>query len=290
MAHPEATIAGGHPDVPAGHMRTDAWWVGPLLTFLGLSAFIVYATWAALQGNHYYAEPYLSPMYSPVVFTNVGMEGVVGAAPLHHSWFGAWPGWWPAFMLEYLPASPAFFILAFPGAMRFTCYYYRKAYYRSFAGSPPGCAVVAIPKNKDYKGETGLLVIQNLHRYALYFAICFIFIHYYDAWLAFWKLNPATGVEEFGVGVGTFVIFTNATLLGAYTFGCHSLRHLVGGRHDCMTCGEKTLRFTLWKKVTVLNDKHMLYAWCSLFWVGFTDFYVRMVSMGKITDFNTWGF
>ena len=26
----------------------------------------------------------------------------------------------------------------------------------------------------------------------------------------------------------------------------------------------------------------------SLFWVGFTDVYVRLVSMGVITDFNTW--
>jgi hypothetical protein len=26
----------------------------------------------------------------------------------------------------------------------------------------------------------------------------------------------------------------------------------------------------------------------SLFWVGFTDIYVRLVSMGVITDLNTW--
>jgi hypothetical protein len=26
----------------------------------------------------------------------------------------------------------------------------------------------------------------------------------------------------------------------------------------------------------------------SLFWVGFTDVYVRLVSMGVITDLNTW--
>jgi hypothetical protein len=25
-----------------------------------------------------------------------------------------------------------------------------------------------------------------------------------------------------------------------------------------------------------------------LFWVAFTDFYVRMVAMGYITDLNTW--
>ena len=33
--------------------RTDNWWVEPILVFLGYMAFIVYATWAALQGNNY---------------------------------------------------------------------------------------------------------------------------------------------------------------------------------------------------------------------------------------------
>ena len=35
-------------------MRPDAWWVQPSLTFLALSAFVVYATWAAFQGAHYH--------------------------------------------------------------------------------------------------------------------------------------------------------------------------------------------------------------------------------------------
>jgi len=30
-------------------MRADLWWTQPLLVFLGLSAFIVYSTWAAFQ-------------------------------------------------------------------------------------------------------------------------------------------------------------------------------------------------------------------------------------------------
>ena len=36
--------------------------------------------------------------------------------------------------------------------------------------------------------------------------------------------------------------------------------------------------------VSKLNRKHMLFAWLSLFWVGFADFYVRMCSMGVIND------
>ena len=30
-------------------MRRDRWWIPPLVVFLGLSTFLVYATWAALQ-------------------------------------------------------------------------------------------------------------------------------------------------------------------------------------------------------------------------------------------------
>ena len=35
-------------------MRRDAWWMQPLFVFLGLSTFLVYSTWAALQGAHYW--------------------------------------------------------------------------------------------------------------------------------------------------------------------------------------------------------------------------------------------
>jgi len=95
-------------------MRPDLWWVQPLFVFLGLGAFVVYSTWAALQGRNYYFGPYLSPFYSPEVF---------GASP--HSWFGPKPGWWPAWLLF----SPALLVLWAPGGFRLTCYYYRGAYY-----------------------------------------------------------------------------------------------------------------------------------------------------------------
>ena len=35
-------------------MRRGAWWTQPLFIFLGLSTFLVYSTWAAFQGNHYW--------------------------------------------------------------------------------------------------------------------------------------------------------------------------------------------------------------------------------------------
>lgn len=279
------TAVGGHRDGFGATTREDGWWVGPTLTFLGLSTFVVYSTWAAFQGNHYFVGAadagigqYLSPFYSPVVWS---LESAKGSAPLQHTLLGAWPAWWPAF----LPASPAFLILAFPGSFRFTCYYYRKAYYRSFAGSPPGCAVGPLGRGKTkYQGEVGLLIFQNLHRYTMYFALVFLPILAYDAFLAFFNKDG-----QLGVGVGTIVLCINVCLLSSYTFGCHSFRHLIGGRKDCMSCGKATVQYKAWKLATLFNERHMAFAWISLFWVGFTDLYVRLVSMGVITDLNTWG-
>ncbi|MGH9675003.1 MAG: succinate dehydrogenase, partial [Bryobacteraceae bacterium] len=132
--------------------RTDVWWWKPLLVFCGLGAFVVYATWAAVQGNHYTYGPYLSPFYSPEIF---------GDSP--HAWFGGKPAWFPG----WLPFSPALLILWAPGLFRVTCYYYRGAYYKSFWADPPACAV-GEPRN-TYRGENSFpLIMQNLHRYALY--------------------------------------------------------------------------------------------------------------------------
>lgn len=269
-------VVGGHPEGVGATVRSDGWWVTPLVTLGVFSAFVVYATWAAFQGDHYYADPYLSPFYSPVVYTDLTQPG---AAPPAHALLGQWPSWWPGF----IPASPALLILVFPLAFRFTCYYYRKAYYRAYAWAPPACAVVPLGKGKKkYRGERGLMLFQNLHRYALYFALLYIPILYYDAVLAFFKDG------EFGVGVGSIVLTVNATLIACYTFGCHSFRHLIGGSSDCMSCGKNTLKFSLWKRATWFNSRHATFAWASLLFVGFTDLYVRLVSMNVIKDFNTW--
>ncbi len=266
-------------------LRADKWWIGPLAVLSGLLTFIVYSTWSAWQGEYFWWSGgsegfggYLSPFYSPPLFIYAAAEGI---PPLEHAWLGEWPEW--LFNNTLIPASPAWLILVFPLCFRFTCYYYRKAYYRAFTGTPPACAIGAISQN-PYKGETGLLTIQNLHRYAMYFGIIFIFILSYDAVLAFFNNG------KFGVGVGSIVLLINPVLLGAYTFGCHSLRHLVGGRLDCFSCSTAAkISYKRWSFVSMLNRNHQLWAWVSLFWVGFSDVYVRLVSMGVINDFNTWG-
>jgi hypothetical protein len=92
------------------------------------------------------------------------------------------------------------------------------------------------------------------------------------------------------ISVGSLVLTLNALFLAAYTCGCHAFRHLIGGRMNRFTCDEKaTCRYGLWKSVSCLNSNHMLWAWISMIWVGFSDAYVRLVSMGVLTDWNTWG-
>jgi hypothetical protein len=232
----------------AATQRKDAWWAQPVATAAGLGAFVVYSTWAAFQNANYQWGPYLSPMYSPL---------------LQFNWLPAW-------------VSPAFLILWAPGGFRLTCYYYRKAYYRAFFLDPPACAVGEFGEHR-YCGETKFpFILQNVHRYFLYLALIFLVILWHDAYKA---LFFEDGVH---VGVGTIVLAINALLLSGYTFGCHSLRHLVGGKLDTFRGGG--MRHSCWSGVTGFNERHMLWAWLSLFWVGFTDFYVRMLAMGVFTD------
>ena len=263
--------------------RPDVWWLQPLVVFLGFSAFIIYSTWAAFQGvsdlhNHtcsyWYGglhgenggANYLSPFYSPEFW---------GTSP--HSIGHLPPSWFP----NWLPFSPAFLILWIPAGFRFTCYYYRGAYYKAFWADPINCAV-GEPR-KTYLGERFFpLVIQNVHRYFFYLAVLFIVLLSYDAWLGMWFTDGA-GKEHFGIGVGTIVLMLNAVFLAMYTFGCHSLRHLIGGFLDSKskapTCAKA------YNCVTCLNIRHMMWAWISLFWVGFTDVYIRLCATHHLTDF-----
>ena len=238
-------------------MRRDAWWLPPLGAFVVLSSFLAYATWAAFQNAHYEYGPYLSPFYSPLLF---------GDSP--HAWFGSAPAWIPA-------VSPALLILPFPAGFRFTCYYYRGTYYKAFWADPPGCTV-GEPRT-TYRGERKLpLVIQNVHRY-------FLVILASDAWKGLWFAD-ASGAKHFGIGVGSLVLIINVSLLTGYTLGCHSLRHLVGGYLDRLA--GRPARRKAYECVSCLNRGHMNWAWASLFWVAFTDIYVRLCAMGIWHDWR----
>ena len=88
--------------------------------------------------------------------------------------------------------------------------------------------------------------------------------------------------DGFGIGVGTLVMWVNVLCLAGYTFSCHSCRHLCGGSVNAFH--KAPLRYRLWRGITSLNDRHPMFAWLSLFSVGLTDLYIRLVSMGVIRD------
>src|SRR5512140_1371053 len=76
----------------------------------------------------------------------------------------------------------------------------------------------------------------------------------------------------------------NVSLLTGFTLGCHSLRHLVGGYLDRLS--GRPVRKKTYDCVSCLNRGHMNWAWASLFWVAFTDVYVRLCSMGIWHDWR----
>ena len=128
-------------------LRTDKWWLQPLLTFGTLFSFVVYATFRAFEGANYYKDHLVSPFYSPCLSQSCIPETTIG-------------GWTPVSAEIFnFPVSPALIILIFPLGFRMTCYYYRKAYYRSFWFSPPACGVAE--PHKKYTGETRVPLIYG---------------------------------------------------------------------------------------------------------------------------------
>jgi hypothetical protein len=229
--------------------RRDAWWAAPLFQGLVLVILICYANWAAYQGRNYQVGGYLSPLYSPLL------------------------------TIAWLPFSPSFLILLPPVLFRATCYYYRKAYYRSFLLDPPACAVGDL-RGKGYRGETAFpLILQNFHRYLFYLTLCYLPFLWADV------VHAATFNGAFGLGVGSLVILANTSALTLYSFSCHSARHLVGGRLDCFSCSAASrARHTAWQGASALNARHMQFAWLSFLTVCGADLYVRLVASGVITD------
>lgn len=265
MAHAESSVSPPHRLGFLATLRGDGWWVEPLLTGVGL---LVLFGWLSvsifLDQWKFEAGPYLSPVFEPKLF---GANGSVFI-------------------------SPALIVLLGPIPFRATCYYYRRAYYRSWFMSPPACAVG--DATRKYKGETVIpFWFNNLHRFAMYGALVFVPILWWGAIKSFYNTNGdidgqvvSTG---FGIGLGSIILVINAYLLMMYTFSCHSVRHLVGGGLNCFSCSAYTrTRKRIWDYVTGWNMSHRAFAWSSLIWIVFTDVYIRLVASGTITDINTW--
>ncbi len=230
--------------------RSDYWWLSPLLIFIGLVLGFGYLTWASFNDINYAWGPYVSPIYhTPFV-----------------------PSWWKI--------SPAFLLLWIPAGFRLSCYYGRRIYYRALLMDPAACAV-GEPLRHNYKGESSWpLVLQNIHRYFLYFAIALTALHWYELIHTFFFEGTVY------IGVGTLLILTDTLALTFYVFGCHSLRNLVGGnKRKFSKCGGcPKLSFKAWKGVSFLNHFHGMWFWISLFSIALADLYIRLLAMGIITS------
>ena len=254
--------------------RTDAWWFVPVLQGIGLVCLIGYANYAAIFGAAHYhfidnGRDYLSPFYSPFQNAHYWHDGYL--SPFYSPYLGGF-SWRPLWL------SPALLVLIWPLGFRTTCYYYRKAYYRSFFHDPIGCAVGEY--REKYAGETKFpFILQNIHRYFLYAALVFVVILWADV------VRACIFDGRFGFALGSFMIFMSTFTITLYTFSCHSLRHLVGGQLDCFSCAVAGgPRQKTWAGVSKLNEHHMGFAWVSLFFVCAADLYVRLCSMGVIQD------
>jgi hypothetical protein len=240
-------------------LRKDDWWRQPAITAAFLGIVVIYLTWASLVNADYFWKPYISPLYSPCLATNC-----TPGAGFH------WIPWLSAL-------TPAIIIIGGPMGFRFTCYYYRKAYYRAFWQSPAACGVRE--PHAKYTGETRLpLILQNVHRYFFYIALIFNVVLTADAVFAFRNHAGQWG----HMGLGTLVLIVNAALLWLYSLSCHACRHITGGRLKHFS--KHPVRYKAWTLVSKLNAKHMQFAWISLGFVLFTDLYIRLVASGTITD------
>jgi hypothetical protein len=219
-------------------------WLYPTFVAVVLGGFVLYALWVVFLSTQGRFGPYLSPMYSPEI--HVG------------------------------PIPPAVLVAWAPFALRFTCYYYRKAVFRSFLWHPRSCAVRE-PARGTYRGETGFWTFNNLHRYAFYVTAVQVAFLWYDVVAAF--ASDGTRLTPH-LGLGAVIMLVNVVCLSAYTFGCHSFRHLAGGGTDCFSCHR--LQHRVWSGVTVLNVRHDRWAWLSLATVWATDLYIRLLILGVI--------
>jgi hypothetical protein len=247
-------------------LRTDKWWLEPAITFGVLFSFVIYATFRAFEGANYYKDHLISPFYSPCLSEACVPEATIfGFTPVSAEIFN-------------FALSPALIILIFPLGFRMTCYYYRKAYYRSFWLSPPACAV-AEPHTK-YTGETRApLILQNAHRWFFYAGLVFNVLLTYDAIISFKSVEGEWG----HMSVGSLVLVVSSTLLWLYSLSCHTCRHTIGGRLKHFS--KHPVRYKAWTWVSALNHKHQQFAWYSLAGVAFADIYVRQVATGAWTNF-----
>ncbi len=256
-------FAPGRAKIGVKTLRTDNWRRVPNWTALILYFFVAYTVVRLFMNSDYFAVKYnyLTPVYSPCISSSCA----AGASDFGH--------WLPKF-----PVGIPLAILIIPilAGFRTTCYYYRKAGYRSLWMSPKACAVPE--PHKKYTGETRFpLIVMNYHRYFFWAAAVLLLVNTYDVLKAFHPQGHA-----FGFGLGSIIMLINVVMLWLYSLSCHACRHAVGGRINNFS--KHPMRYWMWTGVSRLNPKHGSFAMASLVTVISTDAYIMAVSAGWITD------
>ena len=251
---PAGVDAPGRARIATATLRTDNWRASPNYTGLILGFFVLYTIVRLFMNTGYYVAQfhYLTPVYSPCISASC----VDGASD-----FGHW--------LPKLPTGVPLAILIIPilAGFRTTCYYYRKAGYRSLWLSPRACAVPE-PHGR-YTGETRFpLIIMNYHRYFFWLAAILLLVNTFD-------LVKAASYHLFGLG--TLIMAVNVVMLWLYSLSCHACRHAVGGRINNFS--QHPLRYQMWTFVSKLNPRHGNFAMASLVTVILTDAYIMTLSL-----------
>ena len=172
-------------------LRRDAWWIEVLPTFLLLGGFMIYGLWTAFNDSNYFADPYLSPFYSPCLAANCEETTfkLIGS------------GWTPDAGAARPPdpvGIPHHLLLLPQGLLP------------RLLRVAARCAVRDVPKR--YRGETRVpFILQNIHRYFFWLSLPVLFFLWWDAFKAF------DFPDGFGFGVGTLVLLVNVALLSLYT-------------------------------------------------------------------------
>ena len=208
--------------IPGATLRTDAWWVEPLLVVARAGRLRRLRDVGGAQNAHYFAAPYLSPFYSPCLATNC-----------QHVTPARWSApWWNPVAGVPDPVDPR----RLPGRPATTIG--RPTTARSSARRRPApCATGP----GGYTGETRFpFVLQNIHRYFFWLSLPVVAFLWWDAILAF--RFPGASAS----GLGTLVLMVNAALLSLL----HVLVPLLPAplRRASSTCSRaRPGKYSLWR-------------------------------------------
>lgn len=258
--------------------RKDRYWISSAATIITFTVFVIYSTIRAFMGK------FFSTYYDGHHFTWLASTLTSPGAIRPHYWSPFYSPYLGSILHYHIgnwPISASLYVLIFPLSFRLSCYYCRRAYYRAVFQDPGACAVKELFARRGYSGETKMpSKLFNFHRYALYAAIILVIFHWWHLYNAFFYTQ--NGSTHFGAGLGTLIFLVDTLALTAYTFSCHSFRHLIGGVINRFSTSRT--RHGLWTRVTAMNNWHAQFFWISLTTVLTADLYVYLVSSGAVTD------